>query len=106
MYYQADNGLHYFYLVRPAKSAQGNIRGVGGKFRLNALGEISSFKEIFNTPVASLPELQRRGKELFLKMINDGDLSDYLKHPDYVEWPNEMTYYDTVRHEWLIKPGL
>jgi len=105
-YYRDDKGNHYYYIIRPARSAQGNIRGVGGKFTLDKEGHISSFEEVFNTPVASLAELQKRGSELFVKMIKNGNIDDYLKHPDYVEWPNDMTYYDTVRHEWRIKPGL
>lgn len=105
-YYRDDQGIHYYYIIRPARSSQGNIRGVGGKFTLDENGKINSFKEIFNTPVASLSELQQRGKELFLKMIKDGNVDDYLKHPDYIEWPNDLTYYDTLRHEWLAKPGL
>ena len=98
--------MHYYYLIRPARSAQGNIRGVGGTFRMDAAGEIINFKEIFNTPVAALPDLQKRGDELFRKMVKYGNVDDYLRHPDYIEWPDAMTYYDTLQHEWLIKPGL
>ncbi|MBA4057721.1 MAG: hypothetical protein C0490_23605, partial [Marivirga sp.] len=69
-------------------------------------GKIVSFEEVFNTPVASLTDLQKRGKELFIRMIKRGNVDDYLLHPDYIEWPNEGTYYDTIRHEWLAKPGV
>ena len=105
-YYRDDRGIHYYFIIRPARSAQGKIRGVCGKFKLNNNGDINSFVEVFNTPVAPLADLQTRGGELFLKMIKDGNIDDYVKHPDYVEWPNDMTYYDTERYEWRIKPGL
>lgn len=105
-YYRDDKGMHYYYLIRPARSAQGNIRGVGGTFKLNEDGKIIWFREVFNTPVAALPQLQERGQELFIRMVKTGNIDDYIKHPDYIEWPNDMTYYDTLRHEWLIKPGL
>jgi hypothetical protein len=105
-YYRDEKGTHYYYIIRPARSAEGNIRGVGGKFSLNASGKIVSFEEMFNTPVASLVDLQNRGRELFARMIKSGNVDDYLSHPDYIEWPDEMTYYDTLKHEWLIKPGI
>lgn len=105
-YYIDANGTHYFYIIRPARSAQGNIRGVGGTFRIDQNGKIISFRELFNTPVATLPELQQRGKELFNRMIKYGHVNEYLKHPDYIEWPDKITYYDTIQHEWLIKPGI
>lgn len=105
-YFIDDHGNHYYYLIRPARSAQGNIRGVGGTFRRDASGKIVNFKETFNTPVAALPDLQTRGEELFRKMVKYGNVNDYLRHPDYIEWPDAMTYYDTIQHEWLVKPGI
>jgi len=105
-YFVDQRGTHYFYLIRPARSASGSMRGVGGKFRLDVKGRITSFEEIFNTPAATLPILQERGAELFSHLINRGHIDDYLKHPDYIEWPDQMTYYDTLQHEWRIKPGL
>ena len=105
-YFVDEHGVHYYYLIRPARSAQGNIRGVGGTFRLDETGKIIEFKEVFNTPVAALPDLQKRGDELFRRMVRHGNVDDYLRHPDYIEWPDAMTYYDTLQHEWLVKPGL
>lgn len=105
-YYIDDRGIHYYYLIRPAHSAKGNIRGVGGRFKMNQSGEIIAFEEVFNTPVAALPELRSRGEELFNRLVKWGNVDDYLKHPDYVEWPDEMTYYDTLQHEWLIRQGI
>jgi hypothetical protein len=105
-YFIGDNGIHYYYLIRPARSPQGNQRGVGGTFKVDEHGKIYSFREIFNTPVATLPELQQRGEELFKRMIKQGNVDDYLKHPDYIEWPDKITYYDTIQYEWLVKPGI
>jgi hypothetical protein len=105
-YFISEKGVHYFFIIRPARSAQGSIRGVGGYFNLDNKGKIVSFKEIFNTPVAPIEELRIKGEELFKWMIMNGNVNDYLKNPDYVEWPNEWTYYDTIQHEWAIKPGI
>ena len=63
------------------------------------------FKEIFNTPPADLNQLRERGYRLFREMIKKGNVDDYLHHPDFIEWPDERTYYDTLKHEWLAVPG-
>jgi hypothetical protein len=105
-YFKGEDGVHYFYVIRPARTAQGNTRGVGGTFKVNKQGRIVSFREVFNTPVASIPDLQERGSELFNRMIKYGHVDEYLSHPDYIEWPDNITYYDTVQYEWLVKPGL
>src|SRR5687768_16509337 len=34
-YFIDKNNTHYNYLIRPARGPQGNIRGVGGSFKLN-----------------------------------------------------------------------
>ena len=104
-YYQAPEGIHYFYLIRPARSAEGSLRGVGGKFRLDANKKITSFEEIFNTPASDLKTLQERGERLFNEMIRKGNVDDYLRNPDYIEWPGKTTYYDTTTHEWKLKPS-
>jgi len=105
-YYQTDDGTHYFYLIRPARSVKSNIRGVGGVFKLDDQNRIVMFKEIFNTPPADLKELRDRGDRLFNELIRTGNVDGYMHHPDFIEWPDERTYYDTLKHEWLAVPGI
>jgi hypothetical protein len=105
-YFVNGDNTHYFYLIRPARGPQGNIRGVGGSFKLDREGKISSFREIFNTPIDTQEQLIAKGAELFKWMTIHGNVNDYLKNPDYIEWPNQMTYYDTIQYEWLVKPGM
>jgi hypothetical protein len=105
-YFIDKNNTHYFYLIRPARGPNGNIRGVGGSFKMDNDGKISSFREIFNTPITTKEQLEVKGAELFNWMTTHGNVNDYLKNPDYIEWPNQMTYYDTVQHQWLVKPGM
>ena len=105
-YFIDENNTHHFYLIRPARGPQGNIRGVGGTFKRDQEGKIYAFKELFNTPIATREQLEIRGAELFKWMIVNGNVNAYLKNPDYIEWPDNMTYYDTIQHEWLVKPGM
>lgn len=102
-YFITQSNTHYYYIIRPARSINGNLRGVGGSFKLDENGKIISFKEIFNTPVGDLNELREKGDELFKWMVKTGHVNEYVKNSDYIEWPNVQSYYDTIRHEWLIK---
>jgi hypothetical protein len=104
-YFVNENGKHFFFLIRPARSPLGNLRGVAGTFERSHDGKIIHFREVFNTPVLSKELLITRGNELFKYLIHKGNVDDYVKNPDYIEWPNSNSFYDTVRYEWLIKPG-
>lgn len=105
-FFIAKDGMHYFYIIRPSVNTPLGLRGVGGMFKRDAAGKLISFKEVFVTPGASLPDLQTRGGELFREMIRSGNIDAYKKNPDYVEWPAQWNYYDTLQHEWLSKPGI
>lgn len=101
-YFVAEDGTHYFYLLRPAPK-QGENRGVGGHFRLDEDFNISEFREEFVTPI--LPEAEVKGRCAFLfdEMIQ-GNLEKYLAMESYVQWPNPISYYDTITYEWKMKP--
>lgn len=104
--YKDKEGTYYFLLIRPARSAEGTMRAVGGKFKLDDHKDITRFEEIFNTPVGSITVLREKGEELFLYMVENGTVEKYMLNDEYLEWPNAWTYYDTIRHEWLSKPGI
>jgi hypothetical protein len=89
-------------VLRPAAGILGDARGVGGIFQIDNLGRIISFREIFNTPVMNHDDLLEKGSELFRWMVKHDDVFPYERNPDFVEWPNKVSRYDTVRHEWLI----
>jgi hypothetical protein len=105
-YFIAEDSTHYFYLIRPARSSKGTNRGVGGKLRLDENKNIVEFKEVFNTPPAGIDVLQERGERLFKELVRKGNVNDYLHHPDYIEWPDKMTFYDTLTHQWVLRPGI
>lgn len=103
-YYIAEDGTHYFYIVRPGPK-MGEKRGVGGHFKLGDNYQLSEFREEFVTPL--LPERDVRGRCAFLfdEMVK-GNLSEYLKMETYVQWPNPVSYYDTINYEWRQRPDL
>lgn len=105
-YYISNDGLHHFYVVRPARGLQGVTRGAGGVFKKDSSGKITAFREVFNTPIANKEDLVKRGRELFLYMLKNGNVDGYKQNPDYIQWPDETTYYDTLNYEWTVKAGV
>ena len=100
-YFVAEDGTHYFYVIRPAAKI-GDKRGVGGHFKMNHQFQLSGFREIFVTPILPEEELKTRCAFLFDEMVK-GNISNYLKMPTYVQWPNEISIYDTSAYEWKLK---
>jgi len=91
---------YYFYMIRPARSPQGNTRGVGGMFTLNSDGKIEYFEELFNTPINNTEELKQIGCTLFTEMTATGSVDKYLWNRDMIEWPDDRLKYDKVKREW------
>lgn len=100
-YFVAKNGIHYFYVVRPAPGK--DKRGVGGHFRLGEDFTLSEFREEFVTPALPEEEVTGRCAFLFDEMVK-GDLQKYLTMESFVQWPNKISYYDTTACEWKLKP--
>lgn len=94
-----EEGEHYFYLIRPARSPQGNLRGVGGRFMMEN-EKIYDFEEIFNTLVFDEETLTTIGSSLFLEMIENGNVDQYFGNSLYIEWPDHRLRYHKGLHEW------
>lgn len=99
-YYVTEDGIHYYFLVRPARNAHGYNRGAGGKFRLNDEGAIYDFEELYNTPMIPDEALLKKGRELFREMVKKGDVAAYIGKKEYVEFPNDRCIYDKEIRDW------
>jgi hypothetical protein len=94
-----EEGEHYFYLIRPARSVGGNLRGAGGRFKMEN-EKIYDFEEVFNTPVFGEDRLIETGAVLFLDMINTGNVDQYLGNRQFIEWPDDRLKYHKGLNEW------
>lgn len=99
-YHTTADGYHYFYLIRPARSLQGNLRGVGGRFKPGEQGALHEFEEVFNTIVMDRVVLLQRGFELFEHLVQQGHVEPYLGDATYIEWPDDRMQYHFERKEW------
>ncbi|CAN5205983.1 hypothetical protein BH23BAC1_BH23BAC1_07990 [soil metagenome] len=99
-YYYSGDSIHYFFMIRPARSPKGNKRGVGGKFKMNEEMKISEFEELFNTPVMAEDSIKLVGNTLFQEMIKSGNVDYYLQNSSLIEWPDERLKYNKAINDW------
>ena len=102
-YYIADNGTHYFYVMRPGWRPT-DKRGVCGYFKMGKNFKLTDFHEVAVTPMLTEADVKGRCAFLFDEMVN-GNINKFLTMPTYVQWPNSITYYDTITYEWKLRPG-
>lgn len=103
--YIADDGTHYFYVLRPGYGPQ-EKRAVGGHFKIKNKNqfELMDFREEFVTTLKSEVDLKTTAAFLFDDMVK-GNLGPDLKMESYIQWPNAITVYDTATYSWKLKPG-
>ncbi len=102
LFISAD-GKHFFYMIRPSPYPKKN-RGVGGYFYTDSKFRLTGFRELYVTPILPEEDVKGRCSFLFQEMI-DSKLKDYLAMETYIQWPNKISYYDTITYEWKIIPG-
>lgn len=102
IYYHKDENKHYYYILRPARNHEGHVkRGVGGWFEREGAEAITTFVEVFNTPILPEKELLHKGLELFSEMIATGNTEKFSGNKGYIEWPDARTQYDSSINEWI-----
>ncbi|MCW5900225.1 MAG: hypothetical protein KIT10_13240 [Flavobacteriales bacterium] len=99
----SPDSTHWYYLIRPARSVEGDKRGVGGRFRTNGQLAMVEFEEIFNTRIMPEPELIDRGLVLFEEMVATGNVDAFLQDKTLIEWPDGRLYYDKEKREWFYR---
>jgi hypothetical protein len=89
----------YYLILR--RYGNGKVRAIGGSLRL-VNGTIAEFRETFVTPLLEEKIAEQRGSFLFTQMAVNGVVDKkYLDMKLYVEWPDALTSYDTVSHQWI-----
>jgi hypothetical protein len=101
-YFVADDGRHFFYVIRPSPKVD-EKRGVGGYFKMDDHFRLTGFREVFVTPIMPEDKVKTQCAFLFDEMVK-GDVEKYLTMETYVQWPNSISYYDTTTYEWKMIP--
>jgi hypothetical protein len=99
-YHIAEDGYHYFYILRPARNVHNHKRGVGGKFKYNEDGSLSHFEEVWVTPMVEEEKIKNWAAYFFPDFIQTGRVDNYLPNTSMVEFPNDRAKYDNAKYEW------
>jgi hypothetical protein len=104
-FYQSGN-TQYFLVTQPAPSLVEKRHATGGKIVVNDDGSIAEYEEVFRTWKMVPDTLKKRSYYLFDKMVKGEPLEPFYtksKGDQYIEFPDDQTYYDKSAREWKTK---
>lgn len=100
LYHIDADSVHSFYMLRPARSLEGNTRAVLGQFRMDNENGMYDFVELLNTRVKSDQALKKIGLILFDELLHYGHVDQLIGDTAMVEWPDGRLKYDRMKNEW------
>ena len=107
-YFIDTEGTHFFLISRRAPSLQEKRVATGGKLRQDDAGNLTYYEEVFRTWKMPDSTLAYKSVMLFDKMVNNESLEPYLTKnswpEEYIEFPDERTFYDVEARTWKGKP--
>jgi len=104
-FYQSGN-TQYFLVTQPAPSLADKRHATGGKIMVNDDGSIAEYEEVFRTWKMVPDTLRKRSYYLFDKMVKGESLEPFYtksKGDQYIEFPDDQTFYDKSAREWKTK---
>jgi hypothetical protein len=105
--YYVNGNEHYFLVSRRAPSLVDKRVATGGKFTLTDNNKLVEYEEIFRTWKMVPDTLAKREMILFDKLVKGESLTPYetrnSKGVDYIEFPDERTYFDKASKQWRTK---
>jgi hypothetical protein len=105
--YFVKGTTHYFLVSRRAPSLVDKRVATGGKFTLGEDNTITDYEEVFRTWKMVPDTLAKREMVLFDKFVRGESLQSYeTKYSngiEYIEFPDERTYFDKEMKQWKTK---
>jgi hypothetical protein len=104
--HDAYGNTQYFLITQPAPSLAEKRHATGGKIVVNDDGSIAEYEEVFRTWKMVPDTLRKRSYYLFDKMVKGEPLEPFYtknKGDQYIEFPDDQTYYDKSAREWKTK---
>ncbi len=107
-YYKAPDSSEYFAIAKIAPSLTIKRVATIGKLKKDKEGKITYYEEAARTWKMVEPELHTKTEVLFKDYIQGEDLSPYLTKNSgedfYIEFPDDLTFYNTQTRRWETKP--
>lgn len=94
------DSAHYFYLIRPARSVKGTLRGVGGRFVTRGGTALVEFEELLNTHISSRDTLLEYGVRFMEEALATGGADSMIADRTVTEWPDDRLKYHKELREW------
>ena len=104
--YFVDSEVHYFLVSQPAPSLTEKRHATGGRFKLDQDGSLLEYEEIFRTWKMVPDTLRKRSYFLFDIMVKGESLEPFYaksKGDQYIEFPDDITYYEKASRSWKTK---
>jgi hypothetical protein len=109
-YYKDNKGSHYFLISRRAPSLKEKRVATGGRMEFDAKGELISYEEIFRTWKMEDKEQIKKSLLLFDLMVKGESLDPYLRKnsrdEEYIEFPDDYSFFDKEARQWKAKPRI
>ena len=107
--YYVEGNNNYMLLSRRAPSLTEKRVAVAIRYTLDGKGEVSEYEEVFRTWKMPDTTQIRKSIMLFDKMVKGESLDPYLtknsQPEEYIEFPDETTYFDKQERIWKKKEG-
>ena len=107
-YFIDSEGTHYFLISRRAPSLTDKRVATGGKMTMGEDGSLATYEEVFRTWKMPDTTLVKKSVMLFDLMVKSQPLDPYLTKnswpEEYIEVPDDRTYYDLTARTWKTKP--
>lgn len=87
-YFVAEDGFHYFYIIRQVRNPLGNHRAIGGRYKVDEHLNLFEYEELFITHTLEEDYLREIAPDLFRALINN-NLGKYLNNRLIIEWPDD-----------------
>ena len=104
--YYVEGDTQFFLVSQPAPSLTEKRHATGGRMILDNDGHLQEYEEIFRTWKMLPDTLRNRSYFLFDKMVKKESLESFYtksKGDKYIEFPDDLTYYDKTSRSWRTK---
>lgn len=99
-YHATDTANFFFFEHRDLTSLYEHYRGLGGYFRNNKNDSIIFINLLYHTPRFTREEMDKKGRQLFEEMAEQGNVNKYIGNQEFIHTPNDDFYYNTKTNRW------
>lgn len=101
--YFIKDSVCYFQLYKIAPSLFKERIAIAGRFTTDGKGKINQIEEVYITPKLKPGELELTANELFINLVENDHVNQFMGNRKYVEFPDSLNTYNTEQKRWVFK---